>query len=243
MIKFEIKEKEYLIPDVISIKNYQDIFKIKDLFSDTYFAARLLNIICGVPLEDALEQDYSEINYLAADILTKIPFEKPKFVDRFEIDGVHYGFIPDWKDMTFAEFADLDTLTTKKQEEILENLHIISSIMFRPITEQRSEHDYDIEKYDVKKMKKRAKLFQDKLDIKYVIGGQFFFIKFANKYLNYSHLSSIPKLSIWMRIKLLWILRKLILKAIFKKRMDGFSSSTELLEMITQITRKSITQP
>lgn len=242
MIKFEIKEKEYQIPDVISIKNYIEIFKIKDLFSDTYFAARLLNIVCGVPLEEALQEDYSEINYLASEILLKIPLEKPEFVDRFEIDGVHYGFIPDWKDMTFAEFADLDTLTTKKQEEVMDNLHIIASIMFRPITEQRAEHDYDIEKYDVKKMKKRAKIFQEKLDIKYVLGAQFFFIKFANRYLNYFHLSSIPKLSIWTKIKLIWTLRKLILKAIFKKRTDGISSSTELLETITQFTRKSIIQ-
>jgi hypothetical protein len=239
MIKFEIKEKEYQLPDVISIKNYTEIFKIKDLFSDTYFAAKLINLVCGVPIEDLLQEEYSHIDYLASEILTKIPFDKPKFVDRFKIDGVDYGFIPDWKDMTFAEFADLDTLTTKKSEEILDNLHIIASIMFRPITEEKSEHDYNIEKYDVKKMKKRAKLFQDKLDITYVLGAQFFFIKFANKFLNYSHLSLIPKLSIWTRIKIIWTMRTMILRAIFRKPTDGSLYSTELLETITQITKKS----
>ena len=234
MIKFEVNEKEYVLPDHISIKNYVKITKIKDLLSDDYFAAKLLNLVTGVPVEDALQSDYNEINYLAAEILQMIPFKKPEFIDRFTIDGIDFGFIPDWKEMTFAEFADLDTLSTKKEEEILQNLHIIAAIMFRPITEEVSKHDYQIEKYDVKTMKKRAELFRNKLDIKYVLGAQFFFIKFANRYSNYSHLSSIPTLSIWTRIKIVWTLRKLILRAIFKKRMDGTSSSTELLEMITK---------
>lgn len=237
MIKFEIKDKEYILPEYISIKNYVDIFKIKDLFSDDYFAARLLNIVTGVPIEDVLNSDYSEVNYLSTEILMRIPLKNPKFYDRFQIDGVDYGFIPDWKDMTFAEFVDLDTLTTKKPEELLDNLHIIASIMFRPITNQKSEHDYQIEKYDVKQMKKRAELFKNKLDIKYILGGQFFFIKFANRYSNYSQLSSIQKLSIWKRIKIMWMLRKLILRVIFRKPMDGSSYSTELLEMITQTTK------
>lgn len=237
MIKFEIKEQEYIIPDYISIKNYTEITKIKDLFSDDYFAAKLLNVVSGVKVEDALESDYNEINYLATEILQLIPFEKPQFIDRFEIDGVKYGFIPDWKDMTFAEFADLDTLSTKKQEEIMNNLHIIAAIMFRPITSEESYHDYQIEKYDVKTMKKRAEIFKTKLDIKYVLGAQFFFIKFVKRYLNYSHLSSIQTLSIWKKIKLLWWMRKIILRAIFRKPMDGTLSSTELLEMTYKIIK------
>lgn len=234
MIKFEINNKEYELPEFVSIKNYVDIFKIKDLFSDDYFSAKLLNIVTGIPIEEVLASDYSQVNYLATEILQKIPLKTPEFIDRFEIDGIKYGFIPDWKDMSFAEFADLDTLSTKKQDELLTNLHIIASIMYRPVTTEKSLHDYEIEKYDVKKMKKRAEIFKDKLDIKYVLGAQFFFINFANKYSNYFHLSSIQTLSIWTRIKILWILRKLILRAIFRKPMVGSSYSTELLETITR---------
>lgn len=237
MIKFEINGKEYVLPEFISVKNYIDIYKIKDLFSDDYFAAKLLNIVTGIELEEVLSSDYSQVNYLAAQLLQMIPLQKPEFIDRFEIDGKQYGFIPDWKDMTFAEFADLDTLSTKKEDELLNNLHIIAAIMFRPIIEERSKHDYDIEKYNVKTMKKRADVFKEKLDIKFVLGAQFFFIKFANRFSNYSRLSSIPKLSIWMRIRLVWIMRKIILRAIFKRRMDGTLYSTELLETITKTIR------
>ena len=232
MIEFEIKDVKYQIPDVISIKNYVDIYKVKDLFSDDYFAAKLLNIVTGVPVEDALEGDYAEINYLATEILLKIPINKPEFIDRFEIDGIKYGFIPDWKDMTFAEFADLDTLSTKKEDEILSNLHIIAAIMFRPITDEVSEHDYQIEKYDVKKMKKRAEIFKNKLDIKYVLGAQFFFIKFARTYSNYFQVSSIQKLSIWKKIKIVWTLRMIIFQTVFKRPTAGSLSSTRLVETI-----------
>jgi hypothetical protein len=164
--------------------------------------------------------------------------DKPEFINRFEMDGVNYGFIPDWKDLSFAEFADLDTLSTKKQNEILDVLHIIASIMYRPIIEEKKNGDFRIEKYNVDSMKERAELFKRKLNIKYLLGAQFFFINFANKYSNYSQLSLMQNLSTWQRIKLMWMMRKwLVKRTFFKKPMDGSQSSTELLKTILQNTK------
>jgi hypothetical protein len=111
-------------------------------------------------------------------------------------------------------------------------LHILAAIMYRPIVEEKSEHDFKIEKYDVHKMEQRAELFKKKLNVKYILGAQFFFIKFANRFSSYTQLSSILKLSIWERIKIMWTMRKVMMHLIFKKRSDGSWSSTELLEMI-----------
>jgi len=155
------------------------------------------------------------------------------------LDGVHYGFFPNWRELSFAEFVDMDTISTKKPDELLNMLHILAAVMYRPIIEEKSEHDYKIEKYNVETMKDRSELFKKKLDIKYVLGAQFFFINYANRFLNYSHLSSIPTLSIWMKLKLMWVMRRLIFAAIFKKRMDGSLSSTELLETILRNTNLS----
>ena len=171
--------------------------------------------------------------------MSQIPLEKPKFIDRFEIDGVHYGFFPNWRDLTFAEFVDMDTISTKKADELLNMLHILAAVMYRPITEEKSEHDYKIEKYNVDTMKERSELFKKKLDVKYILGAQFFFINYANRFLNYSHLSSMPTLSIWMKIKLMWVMRKWIFAAIFKRRTVGSLSSTELLQTILQNTNLS----
>jgi len=239
MIKFKLNEIEYKLPEFISIENYSKIYKVKDLFSDDYFAAKIINIITDAPLEQLLESDYEEVSYLAAYIMSQIPLEKPKFVDRFELDGVHYGFFPNWRELSFAEFVDMDTISTKKPDELLNMLHILAAVMYRPIIEEKSEHDYKIEKYNVETMKDRSELFKKKLDIKNVLGAQFFFINYANRFLNYSHLSSIPTLSIWMKLKLMWVMRRWIFAAIFKKRMDGSLSSTELLETILRNTNLS----
>jgi hypothetical protein len=237
MIKFRINEDEYKLPEFISIENYSKIYKVKDLFSDDYFAAKIVNIVTGAPLEDLLETDYQQVQYLASYLMSLVPLEKPKFIDRFKINGVDYGFFPDWKELTFAEFVDMDTISGKKPDELLDLLHILSAVMYRPIIEEKSEHDYIIEKYNVDTMKVRAELFKKELDIKYVLGAQFFFINFVNRFTSYSHLSSIPTLSIWTKIKLTWVMRKWIWGAIFKKPMVGSLSSTELLKTILQNTR------
>jgi hypothetical protein len=239
MLKFKIDEKEYEIPEIMTIENYTKIFKIKDLFSDDYFTAKLVSIITGAPVEDLLEGDYEQVNYVAAYILAQLPTETPKFIDRFELDGVHYGFLPDWKSMSYAEFVDIDTISTRKNDEMLNMLHIVCAVMYRPITEERSEHDFDIEKYNVKTMTKRAEIFKSKLDVRYVLGAQTFFSNFARKYSVYSQLSLIPKLSTWKKIKLIWMMRTMIWRAIFRKPLVGMSSQTELLEMILQNTNIS----
>jgi hypothetical protein len=240
MIKFKIEDKEYNVPDFISIDHYSKIYKLKDLFSDDYFSAKLVNLITDCPIEDLLESDYQELSYIAAYVMSLIPLDKPLFKDRFELDGIQYGFFPNWRDLTYAEFVDMDTISTKKPEELLNMLHILAAVMYRPIINERSEHDFDIEKYDVKTMIQRSELFKKKLDCKYILGAQFFFINYARKYFLFTQTSLIPKLSTWMKIKLIWKMRKLIWKLIFKGRSVGSLSQTELLEMILQNTTTSI---
>ena len=239
MIKFKIEDKEYKLPEFISIDNYSKIYKVKDLFSDEYFAAKLVSIVSDAPVNKLMEYDFQEVDFMALHLMNLIPKDKPKFHDRFELDGVKYGFFPSWRDLSFAEFIDMDTISTKKIDELLSMLHILAAVMYRPIVEEKTEHDYKIEKYDVNKMKERAELFKKKLDVKYVLGAQFFFIKFANRFLGYTQLSSIPKLTIWMKIKLIWKMRRLIASLIFKRRSVGSLSSTDLLEMILQSTNMS----
>ena len=237
MIKFTIEDKKYQLPNSISIDKYVKIYKAKELFTDEYFAAKIINIVCDTPLDDLLDSDYQEVNYLAAQILEMIPIDKPKFKDRFEIDGVHYGFFPTWKELSFAEFVDMDTISTKKPEELLSMLHILAAIMYRPIIEEKSHHDFQIEKYVVEKMKVRSDIFKHKLGFSYVLGAQFFFINYAKKYSDYFQLSSMKTLSIWTRIKLIWNLRKMIWRTLFKKSTDGSLLSTDSLKTILRNTQ------
>ena len=44
MINFKIEDKNYTLPDYITVGNYSKLFKIKDLFEDEMFAAKVINI-------------------------------------------------------------------------------------------------------------------------------------------------------------------------------------------------------
>jgi hypothetical protein len=240
MVKFKIDGEPYYIPDVISIEDYVKIFKVKDLFDEDYFAAKLISIVSNAPLKDLLDAGFNEINYLAAHILSIIPKEgEIKFVDRFELNGVKYGFFPNWRELTFAEFVDMDTISTKKTDELLDLLHILAAIMYRPILNERSEHDYDIEIYDVNTMKKRSELFKKELDVKYILGAQFFFIKFAKRFLSYSPRSSTLKIGIWDQIKMIWLMWRMIIKMGSVKSLGGFLSLTKSLTTTLQNTSTS----
>jgi hypothetical protein len=236
MIKFTMNEVEYKLPEYLTIEQYVKIYKMQDLFEDQYFAAKLIGLMTNAPVNELLEHDYQEINFLASELLTLIPIAAP-FEDRFELDGVHYGFFPNWKDLTFAEFIDLDTISSKKPDELLDQLHYLIAIMYRPITKERGLHDFDIEKYDVNTMKTRAELFKKKLNVRYVLSAQSFFTQLEKKFSVYSQLSSIKKLSWKQKIKIVWTMRKWIIQTLLKKRTVGTSSSTDYLETILQNTK------
>jgi len=243
MVKFTINEKEYKLPEFINIDDYVKIYKLKDLFSDSYYAAKLVSIVTDATVDELLDTDFEQVNYLAAHIINLLPKTTPKFEDKFTLNGVKYGFLPNWKELTYAEFVDIDTIVTRTEDEMLNMMHILAAVMYRPIVSEISEHDFEIEKYDVKTMVKRSELFKEKLDVRYVLGAQLFFSELERRFLVYSQLSSIPKMNLWTKIKTIWKIRRMILGALFKSRSVGSLSQTELLETILANTTISIKKP
>ena len=241
MLKFKIDGKPYQVDDFISIDNYSKIFKVKDLFTDEYMAAKVVNIVTKAPLEDLLDSEFEEIQYISSYILSLFPKkDNIKFQDRFELDGVQYGFFPNWKELTFAEFVDMDTISNKKPDEILDLLHILAAIMYRPIITEISEHNFEIEKYDLKTLQKRSELFKNKLPVSIILGAQFFFIKFAEKYLNYTQPYLIQNMNWMTKIMWIWKLWRILLTNPSKNISGGFWSSTKFLTTILLNTNISI---
>jgi hypothetical protein len=243
-ITFEIKGTEYELPEYLSISNYTKIYNIKDFLEEQYFQAKLINLFTGVKMEDVLKVGHNQITFLSNHLMSLFPDSKYPFYDRFTFKGIDYGFIPSWRSMSFAEFVDLDTLMNKKPDEIVNNLHILCAIMYRPITKSKSEHNFEIEDYDVKTMVERAELFKNDLDVKYVLGGNFFFSKFVKKYLTPFPQSLIKKnVSFMRKMVLTWKMRKIIWTYLLKKHSGGTLSSTELAEMIIQNMKLSSKPP
>lgn len=239
-LTFELEGKEYKIPQFISLGDYVKIYKVKGLFDDDYFATKLINILTGAPQDKLLQVERDKIDYIFQQVFSILPQGEPAFLDRFKLDGVEYGFIPSWRKMSFGEFADLDTLMTKKPEEMLDYLHIITAILYRPITKQKSQHEFEIEKYNQHTLETRADLFRNKLDVEIALGAQFFFIQFAKNYSNYTPISLKNWMKIsWLQLKIAWKMRRWIWrKIVLRKDLGGTSFLTEFLKMTLQDIQK-----
>lgn len=228
-IEFEIDGINYIMPEYISIENYSKIFRIKGTFSDQYFGCKLLNILTECPLELLLQGNYQQIQQLILYTIQLFPKPDEKFVDRFMFEGVEYGFLPVWREFSFGEWVDIDTLRSGK--DVLDKMHILTAIYYRPIISENSKtKKYKIEKYESDSMLERAEIFK-RLDSKIFFGTTVFFYKFIEKLQK-----PIQTYSTWRQIKWMWKYRKLIKIVSKNKQTDGSEFSIELVSAILRST-------
>lgn len=234
-LTFELEGKEYRIPKYITLGDYVKIYKIKGLFDDDYFSTKLISVLTGAPQKKLMEADREQVEYIFDQIYSILPSGTPGFVDTFTLDGVEYGFIQSWRKMSFGEFADLDTLMTKTPDEVLDYLHIITAILYRPIISKDKKKKFVIERYNQDTLEERAELFKNKLDVEVSLGAQFFFTQFARNVSNYTPISLRMWMKIsWTQLRVLWKMRKILWKSRSRKDLDGTWFLTELLKMTYQ---------
>ena len=73
MMKFKIDGIPYEVFDYTTIEQYSKIYKIKDLFTDDYFAAKLISTVTPASLQDLLECPFEEISYISNYIMNNLP--------------------------------------------------------------------------------------------------------------------------------------------------------------------------
>lgn len=157
----------------ISLSQYQKWLKISDKNEDDNFLKqKMIEIFCNIPLKQVLNIKANDIDTIVEDI-NKIFLLEPKFKDRFEHNGIEFGFIPKLDDMSFGEYIDLDTYLPEWQ-----TMHKAINVLYRPIKYSKKEkyliEDYEsADKYDMK---------QVTLDI--VFGSLVFFYNLKNELLN-----------------------------------------------------------
>jgi len=126
----------------VTLKQYQKWLKIaegKEL--DSFLQQKMIEIFCDIPLKNVLQIKASDINNITEE-LTKLFTNTPKFIDRFEMNGKEFGFIPKLDDISFGEYVDLDTYLAD-----WESMHKAMGVLFRPITFKKKKQ-YLIEDYD-----------------------------------------------------------------------------------------------
>lgn len=125
----------------ITLRQYQKFLKIQQNNPEgSFLEAKMIEIFCGIPLSDSYKLKMSSATAIV-DILLDILETTPKLVERFTLNGIEYGFIPDLDEMSLGEYIDLDNNAPK-----WENMHIAMNVLYRPIVISKVGK-YNIEEY------------------------------------------------------------------------------------------------
>ncbi len=159
----------------VKLHQYQKYLKIQENNSDdTFLASKMIEVFCGLDLKDAFKMKATDVYRITA-ILAEMFEQKPKLVQRFTMDGVEYGFIPNLDDMSLGEYIDLDTHLSDWQ-----NMHLAMAVLYRPI-KQKLKHKYLIADYEAKNQEKMKNMPMDA-----VLGSMVFFYRLGSKLPSYT---------------------------------------------------------
>ena len=148
----------------VTLGQYQKFLKIAENNPEGNFLdAKMIEIFCGIPLSDSYKLKMSSVTAIV-DILTELLESKPNHIERFEMNGIEYGFIPDLDEMSLGEYIDLDNNASK-----WEQMHVAMNVLYRPIKTSKVGK-YNIIDYDVS----NAEKMQD-MPLSCAIGSLFFF--------------------------------------------------------------------
>tara|TARA_Y100001972_G_scaffold118656_1_gene159008 strand:- start:5493 stop:6071 length:579 start_codon:yes stop_codon:yes gene_type:complete len=130
----------------ITIGTYQKYYKIQNSkMSEKNKILKSVALLCDTKDSIVRKMEYSDLLEIVTIIKKLVDTEpsKTNFTKRFKLDKEEYGFIPNMSKLTTGEYIDLETLC----KEPIENLHMIMSILFRPVTFSRGDR-YTIESYN-----------------------------------------------------------------------------------------------
>jgi hypothetical protein len=128
----------------IKLSQYQAFLKIaKDNDDMEFLNQKMVQTFCNIDLKDVAEIKYKDVLQITASLGKMFDVKSHRFINRFKLGGVEFGFIPDLDEMTFGEYTDLDSYIGD-----WENMHKAMAVLFRPITKKGLNNTYEIEKYN-----------------------------------------------------------------------------------------------
>ena len=125
----------------ITLAQYQKWLKISDNNEDDNFLKqKMIEIFCNIPLKTVLQIKATDIDNIT-NTINNLFKEEPKFIDRFQYNGVEFGFIPKLDEITFGEYVDLDNYLSEWPL-----MHKAMCVLYRPISFTRKDK-YLVEEY------------------------------------------------------------------------------------------------
>ena len=126
----------------ITLEQYQRFALINTEEQDKeFFMFKTIEIFCGVDIALVSKMRLKDAESISNEVLDVLQQNVP-FTNKFELDGVKYGFIPDLQAISLGEFIDLEEGLSKDKD-----FHKAASVMFRPIVKEFGEL-YTIDGYE-----------------------------------------------------------------------------------------------
>lgn len=221
---------DLLLPTSLSeipLSRYQDFTAMQEKSNDEEFIAqKMIQIFCDIKLGEVAKIRMKHLNELIAHF-TKVFSEKPKFITRFKIQNVEFGFIPKLDDITLGEYVDIENYLKS-----WETYHKAMAVMFRPITNTYRDK-YSIEEYEPNEQRQNL-MRSAPLDV--AIAASVFFWNLANELLH-STISYLEK-----KTKKMKALANTAKGRNLESNGDGIAASMRLLKEILQNLTKLQTQ-
>ena len=125
----------------IKLAQYQKFLSIaKDNEESEFLQQKMVQIFCGIDLKDVASIRYKDVAEITLNINNLFTKEN-KFIQRFKMGGVEFGFIPNLDEMSTGEYMDLDNYITD-----WDTMHNAMAVLYRPITNKLGDK-YNIEEY------------------------------------------------------------------------------------------------
>lgn len=158
----------------IKLHQYQKFLRIaKENVESEFVHQKMVQIFCGINLKEVAKIKHKDVVNIT-NTLGMLFNNNHKFIPRFKMAGVEFGFIPNLDDMSQGEYVDLDTYITDWND-----MHKAMAVLFRPITSKKGSL-YQIADYEGSVVYADA-MKHAPLDV--VLGAMVFFYHLGNELL------------------------------------------------------------
>ena len=113
----------------------------EDKITEQGMIERVISLFTGMKKQDVKKLVYTDYEGLMAQIIAACE-QEVEFEERFILNGVEYGFIPNLDEITTAEYVDISTIGMDFKE-----MHKIMAVLFRRVTKEDAFGNYEILPY------------------------------------------------------------------------------------------------
>lgn len=125
----------------VTLEQYQYLMTIqRDDDTDDVAARKMIAVLCKMPMSDVMRIEFKSIGEIL-ETLNKMFQVEHGLINRFKLNDVEFGFIPNLDTISFGEYIDIE-----KYMGDWKTMNNAMAVLYRPITEKKGFR-YDIEPY------------------------------------------------------------------------------------------------